>query len=689
MPASCSGTGREGKVQAPELMRRHAPKALIIAAAVAVLLPLAATPGILFTLDGVMRGSSQGLQETYYGFTATTWGAILSWKLANTLLVEAVGIKAAQYLMLFGILLLSGISMYRLSGMFTSSETARLYASLLYMLNPFTYIRLLVGHWYILAAYAALPMAVRSFHELLLGRRRKAYELAIVMSIVAISSHILLTALIILTITALLNIKRLIIRETACTVIRALVLFLLLNAYWLVPALTEEPGKNIISQISGADIVNFSPRVEAFNPLITIASMHGFWRGGYLYTKDLLPWWWVLFLIILFLFLLGLTVALRRAEQRPLALSFMAVWVTGLLLAAGAAGPASPAFEYLFQKFQVFRGMRDTHKFVAMLALAYSCLGALGVGEVEKARKTAARLLLLIPLLYSLAFFTGFAGQLVPTDYPEDWYRVNELLTSDGDDFSVLFFPWHSHMDLSWIENRDRRILNPAKAFFQKPVISASLLEVPGKLIQVDTPVQRYILSLLEHNESITNFGELVSVLGVKYVLLTKEADYEAYGFLFNQSDLKLVKETEHFYVFRNLRYLPELYSTPSAACAANQEELIELSRRVELGERVVLSEKCGYAGSGGVRYRKLSPVWYRIEAYPGYVVLAKEYSPHWRLSDRAPLEAYGAVNAWRVERHGWFDLRYERFYSTYLPSYFVSLTAILFVLLRLLPAKA
>jgi len=50
---------------------------------------------------------------------------------------------------------------------------------------------------------------------------------------------------------------------------------------------------------------------------------------------------------------------------------------------------------------------------------------------------------LITPLIYSFTFFNGFAGQIKPTDYPADWYEVNDLLNQDNQDFKILFFPWH------------------------------------------------------------------------------------------------------------------------------------------------------------------------------------------------------------------------------------------------------
>ena len=79
-----------------------------------------------------------------------------------------------QKVFLFLILFISAFSMHSLASTITESKAARLYAGLLYMLNPYTYIRLLVGQWFILFAYAVLPLALKAFIELIDKRDKKS-----------------------------------------------------------------------------------------------------------------------------------------------------------------------------------------------------------------------------------------------------------------------------------------------------------------------------------------------------------------------------------------------------------------------------------------------------------------------------------------------------------------------------------
>lgn len=251
------------------------------------------------------------------------------------------------------------------------------------------------------------------------------------------------------------------------------------------------------------------------------------------------------------------------------------------------------------------------------------------------------------PLIYSFTFFNGFAGQIRPTDYPADWYEANQYLNNDSQDFKILFFPWHGYMDFKWVNNTDKRIANPTKNFFDKETISATNVEI-GKIYRQDNdPEQLYIDNLLEKRDGITNFGELVSVLNVKYIILAKEFDYKEYFFLFDQSDLELVKETEDLYVFENKNNVLKIYQTDDIKNIGS--------------EKIALD------------YEKINPVRFKLkyEQKKKYVIFTESYSEDWKLDDNEGKKAYGVVNAYE---NGGREIRFEKFYKINLPTYIISI---------------
>jgi hypothetical protein len=254
---------------------------------------------------------------------------------------------------------------------------------------------------------------------------------------------------------------------------------------------------------------------------------------------------------------------------------------------------------------------------------------------------------LITPLIYSFTFFNGFAGQIKPTDYPPDWYEINDFLNEDKQDFKILFLPWHQYMDFGWINNTNKRIANPAKYFFDKKVISGTNAEIGDVYREVNTPEQIYIDSLLDKRDNITDMGKLISILNVKYVILTSESDFKKYFFLFNQTDLELVKQTKNLYVFKNKNDVSKIYQTDDID---------------NIGAQKV-----------GLSYEQLNPVRYRLEDNRSkkYIVFAEPFSKDWKLGGKAPLQAYGVVNAF--ENSG-KEIRFERFYRINLPAYVISI---------------
>lgn len=263
-------------------------------------------------------------------------------------------------------------------------------------------------------------------------------------------------------------------------------------------------------------------------------------------------------------------------------------------------------------------------------------------------------ILLIIPLIYSFTFFNGFAGQIKSTNYPNDWYEINQLLNNDSQDFKVLFFPWHGYMDFRWVNNTDKRIANPARKFFDKETIIGTSIDIGDIYREDNSPEQLYIDSLINTDNNITNFGKLISILNVKYILLAKEADYNEYKFLFNQSDLELIKETENLYVLRNKNEAALIYQTDDI----NNIE----SKKIALD------------------YEKISPLRYKLgDARKNYIVFTEPYNSDWKLDGKEPKKAYGVIN---VYENAGKELKFERFYKINLPAYIISLITFMILIL-------
>jgi len=258
-----------------------------------------------------------------------------------------------------------------------------------------------------------------------------------------------------------------------------------------------------------------------------------------------------------------------------------------------------------------------------------------------------------VPISYSFTMFNGFHGQIEPKDYPAEWYEVKEFLKNDTDDFDILFFPWHQYITFKW---SDRRIANPANIFFEKPVISGQNAEVGDVGIQSSNPTQRYMEYLLEHKSEVGNFGELVAPLNARYIILAKDVDYQQYGFLYDQDDLKLVIENEEIVVFMNLHNTSRIRKVSSLIEISEWDELVELSKTIDINDYgfvlpSVYSDKIAVvAPAKKLSYTEVSPLKYQLHESGKYIVFTSPNHDQsgWVLDGREDLNSVGLTSVFK-----------------------------------------
>jgi len=289
------------------------------------------------------------------------------------------------------------------------------------------------------------------------------------------------------------------------------------------------------------------------------------------------------------------------------------------------------------------------------------------------------------PFIYSFTIFDGFHGQLKTTDYPKDWYAVNDYLKEDKQDFNILFMPWHLYMDFKWLPTPQKRIGNPAIIFFDKPVIQGENMEAGTVYSSSLNPVTGYIEFLLGKKDKIENFGELVAPLNVKYIILTKEVDYGQYDFLYEQRDVELVRDTENLVVFRNMHPVSRFYEADGVVTIKDWEDLLEISKTRDLTSfAIVAGNETNIEASKGqaLNYTIESPVKYLL-AQPSkrYIVFSQRYSEDWKLEGKTPFANFGVTNAYDTSDIKGNTLYYERF-NIYLIGYVISGIAFIFLMI-------
>lgn len=509
-------------------------------------------PGYIFSLDMIPPNhfdSSACIYNTY-GSTNSNMPFYLTLALTNKIFPFWLIQKALFFLIIF----LSFSTMYHLIP--TKSRTPKYYAAFLYAINPFVYVRFLAGHLGLLMAYSITPLAV--YHILKFAKKPDKKNTLLTALLIALTGilnlHNLFLTLLIFAAIILAKPKKTHIKPA----LKIITVLLLINAFWLIPATRTSS----IDTITQDDIAIFQSRPPLnYNTIFTLASMHGFWRTAYDYPKDHIPFWPLIFIIILYLSVHGYLHTKDTYKN-----AFAATWLISIIIATGiTAEYYKDIYLFLYNNIPFFKGFREPQKFIGLAVLAYAYLGALGINQLLKEnlifKKTIITIILILPFIYSYMMFLGFTGQLISQDYPQDYYETDQYLKNDTTDYNVLVLPWHLYMDFTWNQNKDLRLANPMRAFFGPHMITGDNMEAGGIYTNSKNPRSTYIESILRDKDT-TAFGSKIAPMNAKYIILAKEVDYKNYLFLLNQSDLTLIKNTTNLLLFINKNPTTKIYQT-------------------------------------------------------------------------------------------------------------------------------
>lgn len=477
--------------------------------------------------------------------------------------------QVIQKVLLFLVLFLSGIGMHRLVPV--KSEWSKYFAGFLYVFNPFVYSRFLFGHLWILMAYALTPFVVKSIFEFFNKVNFKnALKLSLWLVLIGfLSSHFIVFVFLFFAIASLVylwksrKMRKEIFKIFKYTILVGLI-FLIFSSWWIVPFfnISSPRGQYVQEVINEKDFETFQTEPDAkYGVLLNVAALYGFWgdrMGQYAVPKDVIPYWFPLFLVIFGLVILGTINTFRQNKYK--AIIFSTIAVIAFVLSVGIAyQPFASTINFLSEKVFLFKGFRDSQKFTALLVLVYSYFGAIGVNyilnlkikKLESVKVLLMTFFIALPILYSPLMVWGFKGQLQASDYPEEWFEVNEILNQDQNDFKTLFLPWHFYMSFSFTNNRV--IFNPASIFFDKETIAGDNMELGKIYTRSAKPISQFIENkVLSKRNEIDNLGELLLPFDIKYIILAKEVDWPEYDFLNKQKDLEVIYDLKYIKLYQN-----------------------------------------------------------------------------------------------------------------------------------------
>ncbi|MBU0532688.1 hypothetical protein KKB44_04295 [Candidatus Micrarchaeota archaeon] len=603
---------------------------------------------------------------SFYGYSASPYGATMPLDLILATLSDISSVVIIQKLLLFLILFSCGAAMH--FSLPKEYGNARYFGGLFYMLNPFVFIRFLAGHWTLLFSYAFWPIAILFFSKFLKRPDKKnLIQVALITFLISINIHALLMLLFVYLVLFLLSKPSLkLIKQTLILAF----LVVLLNLFWIVPTVLM-----FETNYSPASTEAYLADFGAEGDILSIITLHGFWRGGFTYTKDVFDLWYIPFVLIFALVSFGFI----KMTNTPFAISLLLIFIFAVLftLAGFISSIIGPIADFIFFVF------RDTQKFVGLLALVYSMLGTCGLYHLTQNLRDHQRTLLLLlilslPIIYNYGFF-GFLGQIGPTTYPEDWAEADRIIAVDPIESNILVLPLHLYTYYPWVNSTQKTLGNPASQFFSKRVITTSNIETRNIYSDSNNPIDSYLLYLRQNQDNINNTAEMLLPLNVRYIIIHKtNNEYMHYLPLYYRCSpvpingsidenivphIDLVYEGPTLYLFRNnLATGPFIGSNETGN--ANFTDLA--------GKNIY---------STYVSYEKITPASYQIlNSSSQHLVFTRPYNNFIEFNDNEAVPWYQIANGFTYSEPG--IIKNKMFYFV-LALFLLSWALILFLLIN------
>jgi hypothetical protein len=158
-------------------------------------------------------------------------------------------------------------------------------------------------------------------------------------------------------------------------------------------------------------------------------------------------------------------------------------------------------------------------------------------------------LLLALPLYYGNGLLFGVHGEIRPSEYPSGWYAADRVLSADPHPGRTLFLPWHEYMAYGFIQNQNKVVAPPAPTFFSVPIITSANPEIAGS---APTDPEQVAITRLVGAGASGDWSAELAARGIKYVLVAREVDWQAYQYLKNQPGLVLQADYGSIQLYRN-----------------------------------------------------------------------------------------------------------------------------------------
>src|SRR3989338_1156650 len=234
-------------------------------------------PGYVLTLDMVFSDKSQ-LRNYISAFQDPNPSILLHTAIFISSLLMPMWI--IQKIILFSIIFFSGVFAYNLCP--SDNKIGKFFAGLIYMINPFIFVRFLAGHLLLLIGYAFLPLLVNTFMRFFeKPTTERIIKTTLILTLASIFRHFIPVIFGIFFLFFIVHLFRKNISKFLKPFGIVLMLYFLINSYWILSWVINKDAYMITFQrwVGPEDLDIFKSKSSLdFNTFFNLASMHGFWR---------------------------------------------------------------------------------------------------------------------------------------------------------------------------------------------------------------------------------------------------------------------------------------------------------------------------------------------------------------------------------------------------------------------------
>lgn len=503
---------------------------------IVIMHPLLAAPGNIFLTDMVFPEHISFSSLIADGLTPG-----LPIMLVLYVVSAALSVAVAQKIFLFLTLFAIPMGVYMLLSRRVPGSLA-IAGGAIALFNPFVYERFMIGQWFVLLGYAYLPyllFALERFRTNPGGRHFLMFS-CVYACYPLVSLHFAYLATLLLLAYLFLGIirrrsLRLSFWKMVSYAIQLSVIVFVVNFFWLITFFSPHGA---YAQIDAHDFIAYATQSDpTVGAIGNVLLLYGFWHEGVILPKDLIGYWWLPVAIIGIFALVGIARELKRGST--LAYTFTALFVPIVAIAVGFANSYTEhVARFLIDHLPGFRGLRDTAKFVGLIAFVYAYYAPIACAKMFEERKVMRLIaaLLLILLAYASAFTLANAGigQVVPHQYPKSWNKVDVLLAHDPLRKEVLVVPWRGYLVVDWAG--EWMIANPAGSYFSFPVLvdkGTDNAELSGK---EESPLERTVSELLDIPGKRKDAIAYLRAQGITHIIELKTSNWERYHEVLNDT---------------------------------------------------------------------------------------------------------------------------------------------------------